>query len=115
MSEEDFGGGIQLDEDWDFEIDSTGDIKTAKGVAELEKDLAFRSTVAIQPYLGQPIDNTLAEKVRNILREAMLQDDRIEAVESISFERTGRDEITVTVTVITSDASEYELIFPVGE
>lgn len=115
MSEEDLGGGMQLDDDWDFAIDSTGDIKTVQGVPELEKDLAFRSTVALQPYLGQPIDNTLAEKLRNILRQAMLDDERIAEVNSIEFEQVQRDQLDVDVTVTTADSASYDLSLTVGE
>lgn len=115
MAEEDLGGGVQLDDDWDFIIDSTGDITTVEGVPELEKDLAFRSTVALQPYLGQPIDNTLAEKIRNILRNAMLDDERIAEVNSISFEQTQRDQLDVDVTVTTADSASYDLSLTVGE
>jgi len=115
MAHETFGGGPALNEGWDFAIDGTGDIQTVEGIDELEKDLAFRSTVALQEFLGRPIDNTMAQRMRLVLRNAFLDDDRVSEVTSIGFERTGRDEITVETTVVADDNENYEFVFPVGE
>jgi len=41
MVDTDYGAGIELTQDLDLRIDSTGDISSVDGVDELEKDLAF--------------------------------------------------------------------------
>jgi len=114
MSEE-LGGGPALNRNWDFDVDETGDIAKVTGTSELEKDLAFRSEVVLQDFLGRPIDSTLAQKIRGTLRSAFTEDERIESVTSIEFERTGTDELTITVELVAEDNESYELVFPVGE
>jgi len=42
MVDTDYGAGIELTQDLDLRIDSTGDISSVDGVDELEKDLAFQ-------------------------------------------------------------------------
>jgi hypothetical protein len=110
-----FGSGIYLDEQLDFSVDSTGDIRGESGVSELQKDLAFQMIISLNKYLGQPPSGNLAEKVAGTAERVAEVDNRIKFVDSskteVSFS-SDREEITLKITAKT-DNGEQNLIFDV--
>lgn len=110
-----FGAGIHLDEQFDFAVDTTGDIQSDRGVIELQKDLSFQMVISLSKYLGQAPTGNLPEKVAGTARRVAEVDDRVRFVDSskteVSFS-TDRQEITLKIFVQTDDG-EQELIFDV--
>ena len=112
---DDFGAGIALDEQFDFTVDSTGDIDSTSGVEELQKDLAFQMVVNLDQYLGQPETPNLEAKVSRTVKNVALGDERIQSVSddsiSVIFEPLS-DTITVEMSARTVD-EQVNLIFEI--
>lgn len=110
-----FGAGIHLDEQFDFSVDSTGDLESESGVDELQKDLAFQMVISLDKYIGQPPTGNLNEKVAGTARRVAEIDSRVGFVDArkteVSFS-TDRQEITLKMYVQTDDG-EKNLIFDV--
>ena len=69
--------------------------------------------VEIQNLFGEGITPYLEVRIRRAIEEALLADDRITQVDGFSFERTGRETLTVTFTVHTTQGditAEYEFM-----
>ena len=69
--------------------------------------------VEIQNLFGEGITPYLEVRIRRAIEEALLADDRITQVDGFSFERTGREILTVTFTVHTTQGditAEYEFM-----
>jgi hypothetical protein len=111
----DLGTGIYLDGSFDFEADSTGDIRATEGVRELQKDLAFQMVISLTKYLGQPPSGNLQEKVAGTAKRVAETDDRVDFVDSrkteVSFD-SARQEITLKITVQTEEGLQ-DLIFDI--
>lgn len=109
------GSGIYLDGLFDFVADSTGDIRAAEDVNELQKDLAFQMIISLSKYLGQPPSGNLKEKIAGTAKRVAETDDRVDFVDSrkteISF-NSNRQEMTLKVTVQTEEGIE-DLIFDI--
>lgn len=111
----DFGTGIYLDEQLDFVVSPTGDLKTKTGADELQKDLSYNMILNLQQYLGQPPSGNLEEKVAGTARRVAEADTRIDSVLSEQTKVTfspDREEIEL-IMVIRSDDAEQELVFNV--
>lgn len=110
-----FGSGIYLDEQLDFSVDSTGDIRGETGLSELQKDLAFQMIISLDKYLGQPPSGNLKEKVAGTAKRVAEIDSRVTFVDTrkteVSFS-SDRQELTLKMTVQTRDG-EQDLIFDV--
>lgn len=110
-----FGAGIHLDGQFDFAVDTTGDLKHESGVSELQKDLAFQMVISLDKYIGQPPSGNLNEKVAGTARRVAELDTRVNFVDTrktdVSFS-TDRQEITLKM-VVQTDSGENELIFDV--
>jgi hypothetical protein len=110
-----FGDGIHLDEQFDFAVGTTGDLKSESGTDELQKDLAFQMVISLDKYIGQHPSGNLNEKVAGTARRVAEIDSRVNFVDTrkteVSFS-TDRQEITLKLFVKT-DTGEKELIFDV--
>jgi hypothetical protein len=113
MVQEETGSGPALDRNFDFRIDSSGDIKASNGVSELEKDLAFNSAVLLQDFIGKVLTPTTRQEVNNTLESILEQEERIDSVQNITVEQVeyGFD-VEVVATV---DDEKTDLVFPVGD
>lgn len=71
VEEENLGGGIALNEDYDLTIDKNGDIKTVTGVEEVKKDLAYNTAEALQDILGESKSTDAAYEVKRVCQDAV--------------------------------------------
>jgi len=112
---DEFGSGIFLDEQFDFSVGSTGDLKSTNGLNELQKDLAFKMVLNLEQFLGQPPSGNLEAKVADVASRVAVADVRVNSVVEdsidVQFNET-RDELTVKLAVRTDDG-EQNLIFDV--
>lgn len=68
--------------------------------------------VELERWFGEGITPYLQARIRSAIEDALLADDRITQVDGFSFERTGRESLTVTFTVHTTQgdfSASYEL------
>lgn len=112
MSE--LGGGIALQENWDFEIDNTGDIRANTGTAELQKDVAFNVARLAQREIGSPVTNETPKDLRTIVRDITAADPRINTVPSVTVNRVerGTERFEISASMNTSDGP-FDLVFEV--
>lgn len=111
-----YGNGIFLDEDFDFDVDETGDIRASKGTDELEKDLAFQMAIALDPIIGQPPSQSTEAKLINRATAVALSDNRIESVDEDNVEvreiELSRRDVEYEITLpISSSQTVQELVF----
>lgn len=109
----DFGSGPFLSRNLDFEVTSTGDIRTVNGTEELEKDIALQSLIRLQDIIGSRQTPRTRAVIRSRVNEILVVDPRIEEVlnTTVRFVQ-GKDSAEVVTTVV-SDNSEQELVFNV--
>jgi len=112
---DEFGSGIFLDDQFDFSVNSTGDLKTRSGLDELQKDLAFNMVINLNQYRGQPPTGNLKEKVAATAKSVAEADSRIDFVLSgqtqVSFS-DNREQITLKMTAQVED-TQQSLIFDI--
>ena len=113
MPHEELGSGPALDKNFDFIIDSSGDIEDSDGLNELEKDLSFASAFRLEDFIGQPLTPTTRQKVENALGEVFDRESRIDSVQSIEVEQVDYGFDVQAVVIVNSE--QQTLIFPVGE
>lgn len=112
---DEFGSGIFLDEQLDFSVGNTGDLKHTSGLEELQKDLAFKMILNLEQFLGQPPSGNLKAKVADVASRVAIADTRVNSVVEDSIEvdfNETRDELTVKLAVRTGEG-EQNLIFDV--
>jgi hypothetical protein len=118
MSEE-FGAGIALDEDLDFTISGTGDLGTASGRDELEKDLSFQLIFSLRQHLGELVSDNLKAEVKNTAKQVVELDERVrefnESKSTVTFPDRGSETIKITIPVIIEDNDSYEFVFEVSK
>lgn len=109
----DFGSGIALDENLDFEVDPTGDLAATSGSDELEKDLSFQMIFSLSDFVGRPPTGNLAPKVLDTATRVATADERVSSVNqersSIEFSRD-REDLQVEIFVRTNN-EEQRLVF----
>lgn len=116
MSEENLGAGQYLDEDLDFEVGPTGDIRTTSGVEELQKDLAFQMIISLSQFLGEPPTPETESEIKRMAYRVAFADLRVTGVDrnNIIVEWNHRsDAMEVTVPLTTDTGEEQELVFEV--
>jgi len=112
---DELGSGPALDQYLDLDIDATGDLRSASGVSELEKDLSFQMIINLSRYLGSAPTGNLETQVAGTAKRVALADER---VSSVSDDKTvvefseDREELTVRLTVRTV-GGQSELVFNV--
>lgn len=107
--------GIYLDGQFDFSIDSTGDIQAVYGSDELQKDLAFQMVLGLSQYLGTAPSGNLNAKVAGTAEAIATGDSRINSVVPNSFDvefNSKRSSIDIEMRVIT-EIGERRLVFDV--
>lgn len=110
----DLGGGIALQEEWDFEIDNTGDLRANTGIAELQKDVAFSVASALGDGLGSPVSQDTRERIDLTVQSRLLDEDRVTAVRSTTIRQTNQSQSGYEV-VASVDTAEgpFDLVFEV--
>lgn len=110
------GAGIALDTDWDLIIDNTGDIDETRGSEELQKDIAFNATLALQDILGQPVTRELMARTRSIVQDVLVEDPRVATVTNITARKIedNSDRIEIVASV-NADQGQQDLVFTIGE
>ncbi len=106
MSEELYGNGVYLDENFDFELGPSGDLRMSRGLSELEKDLSFQMVISLSPLIGMRATKNFEVKLRDRATKVALADERIESVE--------KDNVVVRETTeLSAQNIEYEIVLPV--
>lgn len=116
MAEENLGAGQYLDQNFDFDIDTTGDIRAASGLNELEKDLSVQMAFTLSEFLGEPPTNETEAEVKRTVYRVAIADVRVSSVDQenivVEWSRRLRElQIEVSVTTVTDD--EYDMVFNV--
>jgi len=95
--------GLSLDRNFDFEIDSAGDIKSVSGVDELQKDLSGLITNIIDNRSGGSVLTENKQKeLESRIRTVVSRDPRVTAVNTVSLEKNRRG--TVITGVVSADS-----------
>jgi len=122
MTNEQFGAGPSLSDSsypWDFSIDESGDIKTVSGLAELEKDIAFRIATQENNMLGRKITPTQMNRIRSTINDMIIADSRVQSVLSLDVQRSsGMDnsiDVSATVQTVSGDEQEQQLVFSISD
>lgn len=112
MVEKQLGSGIALDQNFDFEIDATGDLNSVSGVEELNKDLALRLTIFLDEFRGQILTNEVKSEIKNRVINVLLSDQRVVNVNeaSIQIKEVTRNEIAIKAPY-KATTGQTELIF----
>lgn len=104
MPPTEYGSGPSLSPSLDIEIDPTGDVNTADGVDELEKDLSFRIINALESQPIGVMDANTKEEIHQRVERSVSADDRIDRIIDITVVETESiDRVGVGVTVDTGD------------
>lgn len=112
-----YGGGIYLTSNFDFEVDNSGDIRGEFGVSELEKDIAFNIVQEMQNIPGRRKTQKTVAIVRNRTVQQLRADPRVNSIlgeVDVFYPDQIGDVIEVAARVDTVDG-EQQLVFPVGE
>ena len=121
-NEDELGAGIALaDQDavddgaypWDFVIDETGDLDHTRGYEELYKDLSFQIASKLDGALGAPFDSEALRDIGVDVERIVLRDPRIEELtqETVVGSDPDEDAVHIRLSVRTTDANEYALVF----
>lgn len=108
-----FGAGPYLTQDLDWEVDSTGDVRTIDGVEELEKDMALFSIAALQSILGRPESAETRGQMQSTVNDILSADPRVDDVISVDVRFIGRRNEAEIITEVVTDSGEQELVFEV--
>lgn len=96
-NEDTYGNGIKLTDDFDFVIDSSGDVASAEGNKELQKDIAFRVKRFIDLSNYDLLSTTGKEELRVDVENIVRSDERIQSATASILERDGIGDITIEV------------------
>lgn len=94
-----FGSSMKLTEEWDFDVNTAGDISTVNDIDELLKDISFRLAVNLEREVGRPLTKQTYKRVEVLARNVLLSDPRISRVRNV----------TVTEDVFEADTIEVEI------
>lgn len=112
--EESFGSGIKLNNGFDLEVNSSGDIRTVSGSDELQKDIAYAVSAFLNDSYGGPITPETGAEIRTGVRRVMLEDPRIVRINSLSVQTINADNsIRITSTIVGDDETQQDLVFTV--
>lgn len=113
------GSGIKLTDDWDLDVDTTGDLATVSGQDELEKDLAMVTAIYFDNNLGETINprqeaNSL-KSIENAVRRIFQQDSRVGRVVNIDVrpDQNITDAIIIESEIVADDQSNHDLVIEV--
>jgi len=121
------GSGIRLDEHFDFDVGSTGDLDALQGVRELEKDLAVRIVGALEygedvgvdapasvgdGIVGQVLSMGVRSDTASTVGRIARSDDRIDRVVKIELtERQQRNTLEIDLLVQLTEEGRRTLSF----
>lgn len=112
MSE--FGAGPDLNENWDFEVNSTGDIATTIGVDELEKDIAFNVARRLDGEIGRRRDRSTEKRIQVIVEDIFAEEVRIDSVVDVTVrEIANSNSFEVVAEANAGTGGSFELVFEV--
>lgn len=101
-----YGAGPVLTQNFDFNIISSGDIETASGPTELEKDIAFNVAAVInEEGLGNQFGETQRNNLRVLIGSTISDDPRITNINRLTIEQ---DEDNVSRININADTTAGE-------
>jgi hypothetical protein len=75
-----FGSGPSLDENFDLEVGSTGDVAVSSGIEELHKDLSLQLSVGLQEFVGATPTPTIEAEAVSRAKDIMEADVRVDRV-----------------------------------
>lgn len=96
-NEDIYGNGIELADDFDFVIDASGDIASAQGDNELQKDIAFRVKRFIDLSDYDLLETTGKEELLLDVETIVESDERVQSTTASIVEREGIGDIAVEV------------------
>lgn len=112
MSE--LGASVDLNEDWDFEVAASGDLETAVGLAELEKDVSFNVARNLDDTLGRRVDTATEKRIAIIVEDEMNTESRISAVNDVTVNQIADSNSFEIVADINAEGDSFELVFEVS-
>lgn len=125
----DYGSGIFLDGNLDFDVNSVGDIRSASGIDELHKDVRFNvyramvngsgletpESVAENGIVGEPLRPGILADIETAVGKIVGDDPRIDAVLLVNAEDTENRNNYVRITCtanIDDETQQFELVIP---
>lgn len=109
----DLGAGIALNEDFDFEVDGTGDLRPTSGLAELQKDIAFNVASALQSELGRRVDSRTRKRINLIVQNQLIEDSRIGAINNVDVRELPPNDGYEVVADVDTVEGPFQLVFEV--
>lgn len=114
-----YGNGIGLDNNFDLAIGADGDIAAARGLSELQKDLAFNIGAALNSgegvdapssvatgVVGSVLDRGLKADIETVVNRIASEDSRVTAVRGVTVEQgPQRGTVVVQLRVVADDES----------
>jgi len=93
--------GLGLDRRFDFSVNEAGDIALARGIADVEKDLAvIAASVLDARAQGEVIEETARLQIESLLRTALLEHERVDAVPDVSIRRQQTGDVRGTISAV---------------
>lgn len=112
----DLGGGIALNEYWDFEVSQTGDILATTGLAELQKDVAFNVARNVEEFIGRPAQNNTQKKIQIAVQDVLVDEPRVDAIIQVNVRQIDRTANAYEVIAnVETEVGPFELVFEVGQ
>lgn len=112
MSE--LGAGVALNQHWDFDVDESGDIATAVGLEELQKDVAFNISRSLETMLGRRIDTSTSRRIAIAVEDEFAADPRISTINDVSVNRIDMTDRFEVVANVDSGDGPFDLVFEVN-
>lgn len=124
-----YGSGIYLDENFDWEVDTSGDVRGDTGVSELQKDLAFNvvralaygegistpENVADGGIIGEPLTRGILTDIEIAVGNVVSSDSRIDSVIYATAQKTSDADNYVEVECeaeIDVETETFEFVIP---
>lgn len=105
-----YGAGPALDADFDFSVDSSGDIAGSFGEDELGKDLSFNVSAALvggrgverppdmaDGVVGERLDDGTIRDIEVVVAKIISRDVRVDEVRAVNAERVSGESFDVSV------------------
>lgn len=121
MPDDNLGSGIKLTEDWDMDIDPTGDISTVSGRKELQKDLAMLLAIRQNEVLGnimqRQADPNSLKQIELLAKRTIQSDERVRSVNNVSVQpHPSEPDAAMVEADVTADSDQnYGLVIEVSE
>lgn len=112
MPEENLGSGLYLDQNLDFDPNTTGDLRTVSGSEELQKDLAFQLLITLDEFIGPPLTPGTRADIKSRTVDTITSDSRVDSLDrgSLQVQKPNRNSIRLSV-VVFAGGEEQELVF----